>query len=98
MQLYFAPLACSMATRIALAEAAAEARFTAVDLKAKRTADGDDFLAINPMGQVPVLRTDDGDVITENAAILQYVADAFPDAGLAPASGLARTRLQQWLA
>jgi glutathione S-transferase len=97
VQLYFAPLACSLATRIALTEAGAAADFTSVDLKAKRTAEGADFLAINQLGQVPVLRTDGGDLLTENTAILQYVADVFPDAGLAPTGGLERARLQQWL-
>jgi glutathione S-transferase len=97
MELFFAPLACSMATRIALYEAGAEARFTRVDTRTKRTAEGDDFLAINPLGQVPVLRTDGGEILTENAAILQHVADRFPAAGLAPPAGLARSRLQQWL-
>jgi glutathione S-transferase len=97
MQLYFSPMACSMATRISFYEAGANADFVAVDSKTKRTADGADFRAINPMGLVPTLRTDDGEVLTENAAILQYVADRFPDAALAPKSGLERTRLQQWL-
>ena len=99
MQLYFAPLACSLATRIALYEAGFDAGFVEVDLKHKRTlAGGDDFFAVNPMGQVPVLRTDSGDLVTENSAVLQYVADQAPHAGLAPAAGtMDRVRLQQWL-
>jgi glutathione S-transferase len=97
MELYFSPLACSLATRIALYEAGAPAAFTAVDLKAKKTADGADFRAINPMGQVPVLRTEEGDLITENPVVLQYVADHCPGAGLAPAGGPDRYRLQLWL-
>lgn len=97
MDLYFSPLACSMATRISLYEAGADARYIEVDPKTKRTLDGDDFLAINPLGLVPVLRLDDGALLTENAAILQYVADRHPRAGLAPADGMARTRLHQWL-
>ncbi|HLI14185.1 MAG TPA: glutathione binding-like protein [Alphaproteobacteria bacterium] len=97
MELYFAPLACSMATRIALYEAGAVADYHYVDLKAKRVEDGTDFLAVNPMGQVPVLRLDTGELLTENPAVLQYVADRYPEAGLAPASGLPRYRLQQWL-
>ena len=97
MDLYFSPLACSMATRIALYEAGAEAGFIQVDGKTKRTREGADYLAINPLGLVPALRTDDGEVLTENAAILQYVADRFPDARLAPSAGMARARLQQWL-
>ncbi|NOU30599.1 MAG: glutathione S-transferase [Polyangiaceae bacterium] len=97
MELFFSPLACSMATRISLYEAAADARFTQVDTKAKRTVAGDDFLAINPMGMVPTLRTDAGALLTENPAILQYVADAFPDAGLSPSGAFERAQLRQWL-
>jgi glutathione S-transferase len=101
MQLYFGPLACSMATRIALyeagADAASESTFTYVDTRAKRTAAGEDFLAVNPLGQVPALRLEDGDVVFENQAILQYVADCYPEAKLAPPPGRERVRLQQWL-
>ena len=100
IQLYFAPLACSLATRISLYEvgsAAAAAQFTQVDTRAKRLADGSDFYAVNPMGQVPVLRTDEGELLTENSAVLQYVADRFPDAQLIPAGALARARLREWL-
>ena len=97
MDLYFSPLACSMATHIALYEIGAPAKFCQVDTKTKRVADGSDFLAINPMGQVPVLRTDDGELLTENPVVLQYVADTHPGSGLAPSDGMARYRLQQWL-
>jgi glutathione S-transferase len=97
MELYFAPLACSLATRIALYEAGVQADYRCVDLRAKRVAGGGDFFAVNPMGQVPALRTDADEVLTENPVVLQYVADAYPAAGLAPASGMARYRLQQWL-
>ena len=97
MNLYFAPLACSLATRIALYEAGADARFTCVDTRAKRVEDGSDFFAVTAMGQVPALRTDEGFVLTENTAVLQYVADRCPEAGLAPPPGPHRARLQQWL-
>ena len=97
MELYFAPLACSLATRIALYEADVPARFHEVDTRAKRLADGTDYFAVNAMGQVPVLRTDDGELLTENAAVLQYVADRYPESGLAPQGGMPRYRLQQWL-
>lgn len=98
MDLYFSPLACSLATRISLYEAGADAAFVQVDTKAKQVTDGSDFLAINPLGQVPVLRTDDGWLLTENTAILPYVADRYPDAALAPAPGTAaRAKMQQWL-
>jgi glutathione S-transferase len=96
MQLYFAPLACSMATRIALYETGADAQYIARD-RNKRLPDGSDFTAINPLGMVPTLRTDEGELITENAAILQYAAARFPKAELAPTSGIERTRLHQWL-
>ena len=76
--LYFAPLACSMASRIALYEAGADADFTYVDTRAKAVEGGGDFFAVNPMGQVPVLVTQDGRTITENVAVLQYVADQYP--------------------
>src|SRR3954464_15637531 len=98
MDLYFSPLACSMATRIALYEAGASASYLEVDPKTKRVQqDGSDFTAVNPLGLVPTLRTDDGAVLTENAAILQYVADHFPDAGIASGAGFERSRLHQWL-
>lgn len=98
MNLYFSPLACSLATRIALYEASAPAQFSQVDLKTKRVlATGSDFAEINRLTQVPVLGIDDQTVLTENAAILQFVADRFPEAQLAPTSGLERARMQQWL-
>jgi glutathione S-transferase len=98
MDLYFSPLACSLATRIALYEAGEQAGFIQVDTKSKKLSDGSDFYPISPLGQVPVLRTDEGWLLTENTAILPYVADHFPAAGLAPAAGTAqRARLQQWL-
>src|SRR6185503_10482110 len=98
MDLYFSPLACSMATRIALYEAGANANYLEVDGETKVVQnDGSDFTKINPLGLVPTLRTDDGLVLTENAAILQYVADRFPLAGLSAADGAERSRLHQWL-
>ena len=97
MDLYFAPLACSMATRIAAYEADLAVRFIQVDTKAKRTADGADFMAINPMGQVPVLRTDDGTLLTENGAVLPYVADRAGQGRLGPANGIERARLHEWI-
>jgi glutathione S-transferase len=98
MDLYFSPLACSMATRIALYEAGAEANYLEVDPKTKVVLnDSSDFNQVNPLGLVPTLRTDDGLVLTENAAILQYVADRFPQAGIATGAGMERSRLHQWL-
>ena len=99
MQLYFYPMSCSLATRIALYEAGATADFRRVHVKTqpKQVEDGTDFLAINPKGQVPVLRLDDGELLTENPVILQYVADRFPDAELAPRDPAGRRQLQSWL-
>src|ERR1700733_10522227 len=100
MDFYFAPLACSMATRIALAEAGGAANPIEVHTVNKKVlATGGDYLAVNPLGMVPALRTDDGEVLTENAAILQYVADRFPAAELAPpaSDAIGRARLRQWL-
>lgn len=98
MDLYFSPLACSMATRIALYEAGAQARYLEVDPKSKKVLqDESDFFSVNPLGLVPTISTDDGLVLTENAAILQYVADRFPDAGIGLGAGIERSRLHQWL-
>ena len=98
MDLYFSPLACSMATRVALYEAGADANYLEVDSPTKIVLkDGSDFRAVNPIGLVPTLRTDEGVVLTENAAILQYVADRFPQSGIGTAAGIDRTRLHQWL-
>jgi glutathione S-transferase len=97
MDLYFSPLACSMATRIAFYEAGIKGTFINVDTQAKKLADGSDFFAVNTMGQVPVLRTDAGELLTENPVVLQYVADQRPQSKLAPPDGIERYRLQQWL-
>ncbi len=97
MNLFFAPLACSLATRIALYEADADAEFTQVNTTTKKVSDGTDFLAVAPMGQVPALRIADGSVLTEHTAVLQYVADTYPGAQLVPARREARAKLQQWL-
>jgi glutathione S-transferase len=93
MDLYFAPLACSMASRIALYEAGAEACYILVDQHAKKIGE-EDFWPINPMGMVPVLRTDEGRTLTENPAVLSFIADRFPEAGLN--SGDRHAQLQ-WL-
>ena len=96
MDIFFSPLACSMASRIVVYEAGAEANFILVDTKAGKTADGGDYRKINPKGLVPAIRTDEGEVLTENAAVLQYLGDRFPQSGLAP-TGFDRSLLQQWL-
>jgi glutathione S-transferase len=97
MDLYFSPMACSLASRITLYEACGEARFIEVDPKSKRTLDGADYLKIYPLGLVPLLRLDDGSLLSENAAILQYIAGRYPQAGLAPGDDAGRAHLQQWL-
>lgn len=99
LDLYFRPLACSLASRIALLEAGIEARYHRVDLERRRLVEGDvDYFAVSPKGQVPALRLDDGSLLTEGAAVLQYIADLRPESGLAPApSDPERYRLQEWL-
>jgi glutathione S-transferase len=97
MELFFMPLACSMATRISLYEANADATFVYVDGKTKLTDRGEDYRAINPLCLVPTIRTDDGEVIMENAAVLQWIAERYPAAALGPADAPSRTRLRQWL-
>jgi len=99
MDLYFSPLACSLASRIALyeADADADARFIEVDPKTKRTMAGDDYRALYPLGLVPLIRLDDGSLLSENAAVLQYVAARYPGADLGGRDDLERARLQQWL-
>lgn len=98
-ELYFRPLACSLASRIALLEAGIDARYHRVDLQSRRLVDGDaDYLAVSPKGQVPALRLEDGSLLTEGAAVLQYIADLRPKSGLAPAPhDPERYRLQEWL-
>jgi len=98
MKLYMKPGACSLAPHIALREAGLTFDLVKVDLATKKTEDGGDFLAVNPKGQVPTLAFDDGDVLTENAVILQYVADQAPQAALLPEAGsAARYRVLEWL-
>lgn len=98
MKLYFANGACSLAAHISLLEAGVAHETERVDLGTKKTATGADFMKINPKGYVPTLQLDKG-VLTENVAVLQYIADLKPAAGLAPAKdSFERYRLQEWLA
>jgi glutathione S-transferase len=90
-------MACSLASRIVSYETGADLRFIEVDPKTKRTLDGANYLDIYALGLVPALRLDDGSLLTENAAVLQYLAERFPTGQLAPTGDLERARLQQWL-
>lgn len=98
MKLYYAPGACSLSPHISLHEAGVDFEIVKVDTATHLTESGADFTAINPKGYVPALVLESGDVVTEGAAVVQYIADRFPQAGLAPANGtLERTRLQEQL-
>jgi glutathione S-transferase len=97
MKLYYSPGACSLAPHIILREAGLPFDLVQVDLKAKQTKDGGDFTKVNPKGQVPTLQLDDGQILTENVAIDQYLADQKPDSGLLAQSGLERYRGLEWL-
>lgn len=98
MKLYFSPNACSLSPHIALREAGLDFDLVRVDLGKHQLPDGSDYLAINPKGYVPLLELDDGQRLSEGPAIVQYIADQKPAAGLAPANGtLERYRLQEWL-
>lgn len=98
MKLYYVPGACSLASHIALQEAGLPFEIDKLNVPAKTTASGEDFMQINPKGYVPTLQLDDGSILTEGAAILQYIADQNPASGLAPKAGtMERYRLQEWL-
>ncbi len=98
MKLFFKAGACPLSPHIVLEELGLKYEAEAVDLKAKTTASGADFLKINPKGYVPALQLDSGDVLTEGPAIVQYLADLHPEKKLAPANGtLERYKLQGWL-
>ena len=98
MKLYFSPGACSLAPHITLLEAGLPFTADKVDMRTHRTSDGQDFDAINPKGYVPTLALDNGEVLTEVQAILQYLADQKPGAQLAPPAGtMLHYRLLEWL-
>ena len=98
MKLYYMPGACSLAPHIAFREAGLPFDLEKIDGATKKTASGDDYTAINPKGSVPAIKLDDGQVLTEAAAIQQYIADKSPTKKLAPPAGTPeRYRLQEWL-
>jgi glutathione S-transferase len=98
MKLYYSPSACSLSPHIVSREAGIELTLDKVDFASKKTDSGRDFLTINPKGQVPTLELDNGEVLTEGPAIVQYLADQKPASKLAPAAGtLERYRLQEAL-
>lgn len=98
MKLYYSAGACSLSPHIVAREAGIPVALVKTDTKTKRIENGSDFLAINPKGYVPVLELDNGEVLTEGPAIVQYLADRRPESGLAPAPGTpARYRLQEML-
>src|SRR6478672_11134524 len=86
MKLFYMPGACSLAPHIALREAGLPFDLVKVDGATKKTATGDDYLAVNVRGAVPALKLDNGEVLTEGAAIQQYIADQAPGKKLAPAA------------
>ena len=98
MKLYYSPGACSLSPHIVAREAGLDIELVKTDLKTKHTADGGDFTAINGKGYVPTLQLDNGQVLTEGPAIVQYLADQKPASGLVPAAGtFERYRVQEWL-
>jgi glutathione S-transferase len=98
MKLYYSPGACSLSPHIVANEAGLAIDLEKVNLAEHKTESGQDYMAVNPKGYVPALRLDDGSVLTEGPAIVQYLADQKPASGLAPAAGtIDRYRLQEWL-
>jgi glutathione S-transferase len=98
MKLYYSPGACSLSPHIALLEAGLPYDLVKVDLRAKKLENGDDYLKVNPKGQVPALALDNGELATEGPVIVQMIADKAPGKNLAPARDSAeRYKLQEWL-
>lgn len=98
MKLYYTPGACSLSPHIVAHELGIALQLHKVDLKTKQIENGADYLTINPKGYVPLLTLDNGELLSEGPAIVQYLADLKPESGLAPPNGtLARYRLQEIL-
>ncbi len=98
MKLYYAPGACSLSPHIVLLEAGLPYDLVKVDLRAKKLENGDDYLKVNPKGQVPALALDSGELVTEGPVIVQMLADKVPAKNLAPPRDSAeRYKLLEWL-
>jgi glutathione S-transferase len=98
MKLYYSPGACSLSPHIALLEAGLPYDLVKVDVRAKKLENGEDYLKVNPKGQVPALGLDNGEVMTEGPVIVQMIADQAAGKNLAPSRDSAeRYRLQEWL-
>lgn len=98
MKLFYSPGVCSMSPHIVLREAGLSFDMEKVDIRAKKTEHGEDYFGVNPKGYVPALQLDDGSLLTEGPAIVQYIADKVPEKKLAPANGtIERYRLQEML-
>jgi glutathione S-transferase len=98
MKLYYSPGACSLSPHIALLEAGLPYELVRVDVRAKKLENGDDFLQVNPKGQVPALRLDSGELVTEGPVIVQMIADRAAGKNLAPGRDSAeRYKLLEWL-
>jgi glutathione S-transferase len=98
MKLYYSPGACSLSPHIALHEAGLAHDLVKVDLREKKTENGEDFAKINPKGQVPALMLDSGELLTEGPVIVQVIADKAAGKHLAPANGTdERYKMQEWL-
>ena len=98
MKLYYSPGACSLSPNIVAREAGIPIELVKVDTDARKIQVEGDFLAVNPKGYVPALQLDDGSILTEGPAIVQYLADRKPESGLVPAAGsFERYRMQEML-
>ena len=98
MKLYYSPGACSLSPHIVAREAGIDVELVKADTKTKKMADGGDYWKVNPKGYVPALELDNGQLLTEGPAIVQYLADQKPASGLVPAAGsFERYRVQEWL-
>lgn len=97
MKLYYSPGACSLAAHIILNEINVDFDLERVDLKTHKTEKGADYYAINPKGYVPALEINPGLILTENVAILPFLAQHDPKQDLIPPSGLGRAKVLEWL-